>query len=87
MSSNEVQKRFQQLNPRCNNTPILTLSVISPALMKVAAESLNAPLSIAISNSFKHNIFPSNAKVACVKPVDKRRKMNILFQISKQSVF
>ena len=28
--------------------------------------------SIAINNGFKHNIFPSNAKVACIKPVDKK---------------
>ena len=28
--------------------------------------------SIAINNSFKYNIFPSNAKVACVKPLDKK---------------
>ena len=33
---------------------------------------MSTPLSIAINNSFKHNIFPSNAKVACVKPVDEK---------------
>ena len=33
---------------------------------------LRTPLSIAINNSFKYSIFPSNAKVACVKPLDKK---------------
>ena len=33
VSSNEVQKRFKQLNPRCNNTSILTLSVIIEFLL------------------------------------------------------
>ena len=30
------------------------------------------PLSIATNNSFKYNIFPSNAKVACIKPLEKK---------------
>ena len=38
----------------------------------MAAEPLSTPLSIAINNSFKYNIFSSNAKVACVKPLDKK---------------
>ena len=38
----------------------------------MAAEPLSTPLSIAINNSFKYNIFPNNAKVACVKPLDKK---------------
>ena len=38
----------------------------------MASEPLSTPLSTAINNSFKYNIFPSNAKVACVKPLDKK---------------
>ena len=30
----------------------------------MASEPLSTPLSTAINNSFKYNIFPSNAKVA-----------------------
>ena len=45
---------------------------IPPALIKMAAEPLSTPLSIAINNSFKYNFFPFNAKVACVKPLDKK---------------
>ena len=37
----------------------------------MAAEPLSTQLSIAINNSFKYNIFRGNAKVACVKPLDK----------------
>ena len=38
----------------------------------MAAERLSTQLSIAINNSFKYNIFPSNTKAACVKPLDKK---------------
>ena len=51
--------------------------------MKVAEQPLSTSHSIAISNSFKHNIFPSNAKVACAKPVDKKMENKHLFQISR----
>ena len=68
VSSDEVRKLLQQLNPR----KAIGDDKIPPALIKIAAEPLSTPLSIAISNSFKHNIFPDNAKVACVKPLDKK---------------
>ena len=38
----------------------------------MAAEPLSKPLSILINKSFKYNIFPSNARVACIKPLDKK---------------
>ena len=68
VSSDEVRKLLQQLNPR----KAISDDKIPPALTKIAAEPLSTPLSIAISNSFKHKIFPDNAKVACVKPLDKK---------------
>ena len=68
MSSDEVQKMLQQLNPR----KAIEDDKIPPALIKIAAEPLSTPLSIAINNSFKQNIFPNNVKVACVKPLDKK---------------
>ena len=68
VSSDGVQKQLQQLNPR----KAIGADKIPPALIKVAAEPFSILLSIAINNSFKHNIFPSNAKVACGKPVDKK---------------
>ena len=45
---------------------------VPPALTKMAAEPLNTPLAIAINHSFKYNIFPSNANLACVKHLDKK---------------
>ena len=68
VSSDEVRKLLQQLKP----SKAIGNDKISPALIKIAAEPLSTPLSIAISNSFKHSIFPDNAKVACVKPIDKK---------------
>ena len=43
-----------------------------PALIKIDAEPLSTLLSIAIYNGFKQSIFPNNAEVACVKPLDKK---------------
>ena len=54
VSSDEVQKWLQQLNPR----KAIGNDEIPPALIKIAAEPLSAPLSIEIKNSFKKNIFP-----------------------------
>ena len=55
---NEVRQCLQKLNPR-----------------KAIGQDkipLSTPFSITINISFKYNIFPSNAKVACVKPLDKK---------------
>ena len=43
-----------------------------PALIKIAAEPLSTLVSIATYNSFKQNIFPGDAEVACDKPLDKK---------------
>ena len=68
MSSDEVRKLLQQLNPR----KAIGDDKIPPTLIKIVAEPLSTPLSIAISNSFRHDIFPDNNKVACAKPLDKK---------------
>ena len=68
VSSDEVRKLFQQLKPR----KAIDDNKIPPTLIKIAAEPLSTPLSIAISNRFKQNIFSNNVKVACVKPLDKK---------------
>ena len=68
VNRDEVKQCLQKLNPR----KAIGQDKIPPALIKMAAEPLSTPLSIAINNSFKYNIFPSNAKVACVKPIDKK---------------
>ena len=60
---------------------------IPPALIKMAVEPLSTTLSIAINNTFKHKIFPINAKVAWVEPLDKKIEGNTVFQIFNQWVF
>ena len=70
MSSDEAQKLLQKLNLR----KAIGDDKIPPALIKIVAEPLSTPLSLAIINSFTFNIVPDIAKVACVKPLDKKTK-------------
>ena len=63
VSCDEVKHCFQKLNPR----KAIGQDKIPPALIKMAAEPLSTP-----NNSFKYKIFLSNAKVARVKPLDKK---------------
>ena len=65
-----MPKGLQKLDPR---KPIGQDKII-PALIKMATGPLSTPLSMTINNNFKYNIFPNNAKVACVKPLDKKTK-------------
>ena len=70
VNRDEVKQCFQKLNSR----KAIGEDKIPPALIKMADEPLSTPLSIAINNSFKFNTFPSNAKVACVKPLVKKKE-------------
>ena len=65
VNRDEVNQCLRKLNPR----KAIGQDKNPPALVKMAAEPLSTPLSKAINNSFKYNILPSNAKVACVKPL------------------
>ena len=44
---------------------------IPPKLVKLSAEVLSTALSIAINNSLKYGVFPDDAKIASVIPLDK----------------
>ena len=44
--------------------------MIPPKLIKIAASVLCQPLSNAINNSLSKDIFPDNAKIAMVSPLD-----------------
>ena len=59
VNRDEVKQCLQKLNPR----KAIGQDKIPPALIKMAAEPLSTPLSIAINNSFKYNIFSSNANL------------------------
>ena len=47
------------------------INMIPPKLIKLSAKVLSKPLVIAINNSSNKGIFPDNAKIACVSPLDK----------------
>ena len=70
VNSDGAKQCFQKLNPRKDSGQ----DKIPTALIKMAAEPLSTLLSIGINNSFKYKFFPSNAKVACIKPLDKKTK-------------
>ena len=42
-----------------------------PKLIELSAKVLSKPLAIAINNSFNKGMFPGNANVACLSPLDK----------------
>ena len=44
---------------------------ILPKLVKLSAEILSTPLSIAINNNLKYGVFPNDPKIASVVPLDK----------------
>ena len=45
---------------------------IPPKLVKISAEVLSQPLANAINNSISKGVFPDNAKIASVSPIDKQ---------------
>ena len=45
---------------------------IPPKLVKISAEVLSQPLADAINNSISKGVFPDNAKIASVSPIDKQ---------------
>ena len=78
MSSDEVRKLLQQLNPR----KAIGDDKIPPALIKIATEPLSILLSLAIGNSFKHNIFPDK-KTENKHSISNFRLVSILNTFSK----
>ena len=44
---------------------------ISPKLVKISDQILSQPLTDAINNSISNGVFPDNAKIASVSPIDK----------------
>ena len=45
---------------------------IPPKLVKISAEVLSQPLANVINNSISKGVFPDNAKIASVSPIDKQ---------------
>ena len=68
----EIQKRLKNIN-----TKKATL------LVKLSAEILSTPLSIAINNSLKYGVFPDDAKIASVH-LTKANQTKMIFPILGQ---
>ena len=63
----EVQKRLKNID----TTKATGFDKIPPKLVKLLAEILSTVLSITINNSLKYGVFPDDAKIASVIPLDK----------------
>ena len=63
----EVQKRLKNIGTK----KATGFDKIPPKLVKRSAEILSTPLSIVINNSLKYGVFPDDAKIASVIPLDK----------------
>ena len=63
----EFQKRLITINTK----KATGFDKIPPKLVKLLAEILSTPLSIAINNSLKYGVFPDDVKIAKVVLLDK----------------
>ena len=63
----EVRKYLRNINTK----KATGFDKIPPKSVKLSAEILSTPLSIAINNSLKYGVFPDDAKIASVIPRDK----------------
>ena len=63
----EVQKRLKYIDTE----KAAGFDKIPSKLVKLSAEILSTPLSIAINNSLKYGVFSDDAKIASVIPLDK----------------
>ena len=66
-NSVEVKKRFKSVDTK----KATGFDKIPPKLVKLSTEVLSTPRSIAINNSLKYGVFPDDAKIASVIPLDK----------------
>ena len=63
----EVQKRLKNIDTK----KATGFDKIPPKLVKLSAEVLSTPLSIAINNSLKYGVFSDDAKIALAIALDK----------------
>ena len=61
----------EQLVSNIDSKKALGIDKIPPKLIKLSPKVLSKPLAIAINNGFTKGMFPDNAKIACVSPLDK----------------
>ena len=63
----EVQKRLKNIDAK----KATDFDKILPKLVKLSDEKLSTPLSIAINSTLKYRVFPDDAKITSVIPLDK----------------
>ena len=68
ISEQEVKKILKELSTEES----AGVDLIPPKLVKLAVNYLAGPLSQSLNNSIKKGIFPENANVASVTPIDKK---------------
>ena len=68
VGNNEV---YQEPFPKESTKKNVGIDSISPKPVKMGAERLSQPVTEAINMCIKQNLFPNNAKVACVAHLDK----------------
>ena len=72
----EVQKRLKNIDTK----KATGFDTIPPKLVKLSAEILSTPISIAINNSLKYGVFPEDAKFHLTKVNQTKMKFPILGQ-------
>ena len=75
ISEQEVKKILKELSTEKS----AGVDTIPPKLVRLAANYLAGPLSQSINNSIKKGMFPENANVASVTPIDKKLMAKTLY--------
>ena len=73
---------FQQVKPaevKIDIKKAVGVDTIPPKLIKIGADIIAEPLTQAINCCLRQGIFPDNAKIASVVPVDKGNLINMTF--------
>ena len=69
-------KTLKKLLKDVNAKKISGFDKIPPKLVKLAAGVLAVPLSKTINNSISKRVFPNEAKIALVSPLDKKKTLD-----------
>ena len=99
----EIKKYFKNFNPFCfekvSNKNVYTLlkninankarscDLISPNLVKIAADQLYEPLNCIINYAISQSIFPNKAQESYITPADKGANDTFLDPVSVMSTF
>ena len=81
-TTEEVKKLLKEVNAKKASG----FDKIPPKLVKLAAGVLAAPLSKTINNSISKGVFPNEAKIALVSPLDKKTDKNSVLNYRPVSI-